>query len=231
MEFGGFLSSFPPPPCTPVGLWPGPTFLWAMGPRKGILSVWQLWGWDGWIGGTFHFPRGCPTEVKSMGSESARFGFISPSILGSYVSLGKLLNLSELLFSHQKKIGRIIPASRTVRAKWGGAPEYHHYYYIVVVVIALLPREMFDGCPCRHRECIWVFPRTEQELCSPGLRGEQLGTGSLRTCLWASEECSAALSLLTLSTITSAGHQLCSRPLEESGAGEGTSHTCSGSCS
>lgn len=52
-----------------------------------------------------------------MGSESARFGFISPSILGSYVSLGKLLNLSELLFSHQKKIGRIIPASRTVRAK------------------------------------------------------------------------------------------------------------------
>ena len=39
-----------------------------------------------------------------MGPKSTRFGFISGSTLGSYVSLGKLLNLSELLFSHLKKI-------------------------------------------------------------------------------------------------------------------------------
>lgn len=35
-----------------------------------------------------------------MGSKTDRFGFISGSTLSSYVSLDKLLNLSELPFSY-----------------------------------------------------------------------------------------------------------------------------------
>ena len=50
----------------------------------------------------FISPEAAPQGAKSMGSESDGFGFISGSTLSSCVSLGKLLNLSELPFSHLK---------------------------------------------------------------------------------------------------------------------------------
>lgn len=57
---GGFLSSLPLPTCTPVGLWPGLTFLWATGPA-GNSECLTVVGLRWMNGGTFHFPRGCPT--------------------------------------------------------------------------------------------------------------------------------------------------------------------------
>lgn len=111
------LPQSPPPEGGPAGDIPGwrfshptsfPALMWVFGPAGNSACL----PWAALInrrscgagaGGRGRFvisPEAVPRGVKSMGSESDRLEFISGSTLSSYVSLGKLFNLSELQFSH-----------------------------------------------------------------------------------------------------------------------------------